>query len=129
MRSEQEFLDLQAARARARFVQTTRLLVDEVLAPLRLRPFVQRRPWWSVGAAATTGFLCGLGLGRRGPENAGTPTRGRIHHVLATVGMRTRRLLRTTLGPLVMTALRGWSTPASPGVSPSTNGHEVPVAE
>jgi ElaB/YqjD/DUF883 family membrane-anchored ribosome-binding protein len=65
MLSEREFLDMQSARAKARFRQTASNLADELLAPLRIRPFIQRRPWWSLGGAATAGFLSGLRHGHR----------------------------------------------------------------
>lgn len=121
MPSEADFLRLQGARARARLRLSARTLADELLAPLQLRPFVRRRPWWSVGGATAAGFLTGMRLGRRGDRSATGSTKGRLHSGLASVGNGLRSLLRTAMGAMVMASLRG-GTPG-PSAAPTTKGN------
>ena len=108
MSPEGEYLQQQVARTRARFRQTARTLADECLAPLEIRPFIRRRPWWSLGSVALGGFVSGLALGGGGRRRAGAGHgRGRVRAVLAAIaGPRARRVLRSVLSAAVVANLR-----------------------
>jgi len=122
--SEAEYLAVQATDAEARFRQTAHTLGEELLAPFEIRPFIQRRPWWSLGGAAAAGFVSGLGIGGRG-KRAEAAARGRIPRLLAIVGHRLRRVVTNAIGAVVVANLRGGK--ASPA-SPPSNGRRAPPA-
>jgi hypothetical protein len=61
--TEQEFLELQAKRAKQRFVEELRGLGRDLADPLDPRPSVRRRPFTSVAVSLAAGVLAGLGLG------------------------------------------------------------------
>jgi hypothetical protein len=125
MPSEAEYLANQAKGAKARLRQTARTLADEILAPLSIRPCVARRPWWSLGGAAVTGFVVGLGLRRRGRTTGASAAGGKVHELLAAVNRRVRRVLGSALGAVFVASLRG-GAPAP--AAPSTNGHDEHAA-
>jgi hypothetical protein len=118
MPSEAEYLAYQAKAAKTRLRQTARMLADEVLAPLSIRPCVARRPWWSLGGAAVTGFVVGLGLRRRGRSTGASPAAGKVHELLAAVNRRVRRVLGSALGAVFVASLRGGAS------APTANGRD-----
>jgi len=130
MSKEAEFLDRQAMLAKARLRQSARNLTEDLLGPFNIRPFIQRRPWWSLGGAAAAGFVSGLGLGRRrgkatgGQATSGKPAEGKIPRLLAMVNVRLRRVLRSALGAIIAANLRSAPAPAAP----ATNGRHGPTA-
>jgi len=125
MSKEAEFLDRQAMLAKARLRQSARNLSEDLLGPFNIRPFIQRRPWWSLGGAAAAGFVSGLGLGRRGGKvTGGKPAEGKIPRLLAMVNVRLRRVLRSALGAIIAANLRSAPAPAAP----ATNGRHGPTA-
>jgi hypothetical protein len=126
MQSEAEFLRLQAERAKARFKQTTRTMVDELLSPLQVRPLIQRRPWQSLGSAAAVGFLSGLGLGRRRPKAAPGRPPGRVRQAVAHLGRRVRRMLMSGLGTMLVANLRSGPQPLHNGAGARQKPANVP---
>jgi hypothetical protein len=107
MRDEGEFLRLQAAEALARCRRTVRAMGDDLIAPLRLRPLVQKRPLWSLGGAVLTGFVVGLGLRRRGKAAAPASAGGKVHELLAAARLRVGRVLRAAAAAAFVSNLRG----------------------
>ena len=122
MLSERDYLNLQATRAKARFRQTARTLADELLAPLQVRPFIQRNPWWSLGGAAAAGFVSSLVLFRGRAKAGSSQPRGKFRRGLATVSLRARRLLSSVVSAVVMANLRGGGRPAEATNPPAENG-------
>ena len=114
MESEAEFLTRQANLIKARLRQSARALGDDLVAPFGIRPFIERRPWWSVGGAAVGGFLCGVGLRRR--RQAKLHQRpGKVAKVVSIANRRIGRLVKGLLSGLVAAGLRGpQSVPAKP---------------
>ena len=81
MTTEQEFLRLQAQRAKQRFAEELRGLGRDLVDPLDPRPSVRRRPFTGVAVSLAAGLLAGLGLGsvrwqrlRRRPKRRAAPT-------------------------------------------------------
>jgi hypothetical protein len=130
MPSEREFLDQQSTNAKARLRQTAHTLSEELLAPLRIRPLVRRRPWWCLGGAGAAGFLSGLHLGRRDAKSAPKQPRTWLQQAMAPVTVGVRRLLRTTLGAMALGRFgEAVSPPAATATAPpATNGHPSTVA-
>jgi hypothetical protein len=130
MPSEREFLAQQAANAKARLRQTARTLSDELLAPLRIRLLVRRRPWWCLGGAGAAGFLAGLRLGRRDAKSPPNQPRNWLQRALAPVTVGARRLLRTTLGAMALGRFGQAVSPrdATTSAPPATNGHPSTAA-
>lgn len=140
MRRETEFLDAMAARAQLRLRQTARNLRREVLLPDAASNFVRRRPWWSLGGALAAGFCGGLGLGRgkvaapSGPATAAAPP------LLATIGVRLRRVLTSAFGAMLVANLQRGAAAAvappeqgppttQPGAKQALGAVQVPAAE
>ena len=121
MSREADYLAAQANGAKARFRLTARTLVDEVLAPLEIRPLIARRPWWSLGGAVVAGFVTGRGLRRRSRKAGAAPAGGKVHQLLAQVNQRVRRVLRSALGAVFVASLRRGAAPSTP----SANGHDA----
>lgn len=121
MPSEAEFLAQQARNAKQRFVQGARGLGEDLAAPLRLRPWIRSRPWWSLGGATALGFVASFGFGRRrhgraasAPGDAGSPSvPSKSHELLASLGLRARRILTSALGAALVTGWRGFLAPAA----------------
>jgi hypothetical protein len=61
--TEQEFLRLQAQRAKERLAEELRGLGRDLVDPLDPRPSVRRRPFTGVAISLAAGLLAGLGLG------------------------------------------------------------------
>ena len=120
MLSEAEYLDLQAKRAKARFLQTANTLGNELLAPFELRPLIQRRPWWSLAGAAVVGFASGRGLRRRGRKAGPARAAGPVAATLAMITRRARRMLSSLLGAVIARNLRPPSPPPT-----TTNGRSA----
>lgn len=106
MPNEAEYLALQAARAKARFKQTARILADELMGPFEIRPLIQRRPWSSLGVAALGGFVSGLRFGGRGRPSGADGRGGRVLELVAGVRQRIQRVLSGALGAIVLANLR-----------------------
>lgn len=136
MMTESEFLSLQAERAKANFKRTLHLLSEDLMAPVDVRGMIQRRPFWSLVGATASGFLAGVGLGTlrrkhkaKAAENGSAdkpPAAKDVTGLLADLQRRLRRLVRMTLGTIVIANLRG--NHASNGVAKhAANG--APAAE
>jgi hypothetical protein len=115
MPSEAEYLAVQATRAKARMRESVTRLVDEVLAPLNVRPFIRRRPWWCLGGSVLGGYLFGRSLRRR-PGHMATGS-GKIRDMVAGVSRRVRHAIRSALGAMALASLRGQAR--NPDVQPS----------
>lgn len=116
MTPEAEFVKLRARQARQRLRSATVELVDGVLGPFEVRPFVRERPWSSLGFGLVGGFLTGMAL-RRGARR-GRNERAGLGRRLATMVNRARRLVTGAFGAIVAANLREL---AGHGV-PRTNG-------
>lgn len=113
MPSEAEYLCLQIARAKARLRQNARGLSDDVLAPLRLRPFIVGRPWWSLGGATLAGLATGLTLGRRGRGTSAERPAWKSNAILTAISTRVRRVLTSVVGAAIVANVRGATPPAN----------------
>ena len=122
MMTEAEYLSLQAARAKARLQLAANTMVTEIVEPLQIRPFIQRRPWLSVGGAALAGFVSAMGLSRRPRTTGPAKPAGKVHEMISMVNQRLRRLATSALGALLVANLRG---PSPPAATPSANGPDT----
>lgn len=121
MPTEAEFLAQQARNAKQRFVQTARRLGEDLAAPLALRPWIRSRPWWSLGGATALGFLASFGIGGRrhrrgaaaGNDAGPAAAPSKTHELLASLGLRARRILTSALGAALVTGWRGFVAPAA----------------
>jgi hypothetical protein len=126
MPSEAEFLAQQSRNAKLRFVQGARGLGEDLAAPLQLRPWIRSRPWWSLGGATALGFVASFGFGGRrhrhaasAPGDAGPPPApSKTHELLASLGLRARRILTSALGAALVTGWRGFLAPAASVATP-----------
>ena len=135
MPTEAEFLAQQARNARQRVVQGARGLGEDLTAPLQLRPWIRSRPWWSLGGATALGFVASFGLGGRRHSRAASATgdteppraAGKTQELLASLGLRARRILTSALGAALVSGWRGFLAPAAPVATPPTGGRDDPV--
>lgn len=122
MNPEAEFLRERVRLAKQRMHRTTTEIVNGVLVPLEARPLVRRHPWTSLGVALLGGIVTGAGLrrgrSRRAAERADDGFFDRIARTLHRGG----RILRSTLGAMVLTNLRDSARAATKtnGVPPAT---------
>ncbi len=121
MSRESDYLDLQAKNAKAGLRRTARALSDELLEPLRIRPFIRSRPWWSLGGAAVAGFVSGARSGRPGAKPAVAPGVGVLSGLFAGVDQRVRRVLRSIFGAVLVANMRGEPPVAGPGAGESSS--------
>jgi hypothetical protein len=118
MISERNFLDLQSTAVKARLRHEASALADDLVAPLRLGPLLQRHPWLGLGGATVVGFVLSGGLDRA----AASPTaaaRSAMPEPLAAILRRARRVVTSTFGALLMVNMRS-AAPAAADLTPST---------
>jgi hypothetical protein len=125
MTTEAEFLDQQAERAKARLRRHIELLGEDLLAPVDVRTFVRRRPFWSIGGAAIGGAISGVvaKLLLRRKQKTGSATRQAASGANGTswaraLRQRAGRFARTALSSFLVAQLRA-RTASSP---PCDNG-------